>query len=127
MNLLQVCMIGILGVGTIMIIKTTKPEYGYLLGIAICILLLGMAMKSLNMILDKLEELSNYIGMESGYFKLMMKMLGVAYLCEFSSGICRDAGQAAIAGQIEIWGKLSIMIAGIPVVYSVIMSIYSFS
>ena len=35
---------------------------------------------------------------------------------EFASGICRDAGYAALGTQIEIFGKLSILAVSIPVI-----------
>ena len=50
------------------------------------------------------------------YITLLMKMIGVTYLSEFSSSICRDAGYSAVAGQIELVGKLTILTIGMPIV-----------
>ena len=50
------------------------------------------------------------------YIALLLKMIGVTYLSEFSSSICRDAGYSAVAGQIELVGKLSILTIGMPIV-----------
>ena len=41
-------------------------------------------------------------------------MLGVAYIAEFSSSICRDAGQQSIAGMVELFAKISIVTLSIP-------------
>ena len=45
---------------------------------------------------------------------------------EFSAGICKDAGYQAVAGQIEVLGKLSVMFAGLPILFAVIDQIQNF-
>ena len=41
-------------------------------------------------------------------------MLGVAYVAEFASSICKDAGQQSIAGLVELFAKISIVALSIP-------------
>ena len=43
-------------------------------------------------------------------------MIGVTYISEFASSLCRDAGYSTVAGQIELVGKLSILTIGMPIV-----------
>ena len=47
-------------------------------------------------------------------------MIGVTYLSEFASSLCRDAGYGAVAGQIELVGKLSVLSIGMPVVLALL-------
>jgi len=53
--------------------------------------------------------------------------LGVAYLAEFGSALCKDAGQSAIAGQIELVGKLTILAISMPVVTALFETISGMS
>ena len=55
--------------------------------------------------------------------KILFKILGVAYLAEFGSALCKDAGQNAISGQIELVGKLTILAISMPVVTSLFETI----
>ena len=41
-------------------------------------------------------------------------MLGIAYVAEFASSICKDAGHNSIAGMIELFAKISIVALSIP-------------
>ena len=41
-------------------------------------------------------------------------------------GICKDAGYSAIAGQIEVFGKLSVLFAGMPILFAVMEYIQGF-
>ena len=56
----------------------------------------------------------------------MLKMIGITYIAEFSSGICKDAGYQTIAGQIEIFGKLTILTLGMPVLMALLETIREF-
>ena len=44
----------------------------------------------------------------------LLKMLGIAYVAEFASSICKDAGHQSISGMIELFAKLSIVALSIP-------------
>jgi len=127
MSLLQVCSISILGLAVTYLLKPIRPEFSFMTGLAICLFLFGAAMGGFSEVVLGLSGLSGYLGEQGGYLKLLLKMFGVTYLCEFCAGLCKDAGQGAIAGQVELWGKLCIMAAGIPVIYSVIECIRTLS
>ena len=43
----------------------------------------------------------------------------------YSASICKDAGYGAVAGQIEIFGKLTVLFMGMPVLMAVIENISS--
>ena len=55
-----------------------------------------------------------YLPVDKTYLLPLLKMLGIAYIAEFSSSICKEAGYSAIAGQMELFAKLSIVALSIP-------------
>ena len=44
----------------------------------------------------------------------VVKILGIAYLTEFGVNISRDAGQNAVAGTLEIGGRILILSCALP-------------
>ena len=74
----------------------------------------------------QLGRIRSYLGSGQGYLSILLKVIGITYICEFSSGICKDAGYQAVAGQIEVLGKLSVMFAGLPILFAVIEQIQGF-
>ena len=42
--------------------------------------------------------------------------MGISFLAEFASGVCKDAGCTAMSSQIELFGKLSMLVTGLPVI-----------
>ena len=53
-------------------------------------------------------------------------MIGITYVAEFSSGICKDAGYQTIAVQIEIFGKLMILVLSMPILTALLDTIREF-
>ena len=46
--------------------------------------------------------------------RVLIKCLGVCYLCEIAGQICKEAGQTAIAAKIEMAGKAAVLLLSLP-------------
>lgn len=55
-----------------------------------------------------------------------MKAVGLGYVTEISSGICRDLGEGATAARLEMCGRLSILAVGLPYFLSVLTEALSY-
>ena len=73
-----------------------------------------------------MEEIAGYIDLAPAYTGMLIKMLGITYVAEFSSAICRDAGYQTIAQQIEIFGKAVVLVLGLPVILALLEMIRDF-
>ncbi len=125
--MMEIVKIGILGIAGVMIalqFKTVKPEIGLYIGFAICIVIFAFSINGMMQILSKIELLQKYIG-SSSYFHILFKAVGITYISEFCASICKDAGYGAVAGQIEIFGKLTVLFLGMPIMTAVIETISS--
>ena len=78
------------------------------------------------MIIDALRTIANYINMDTAYIGTLIKMLGITYVAEFSAGICKDAGYQTIALQLEIFGKLAVLVLSMPVLMALLNTIKEF-
>lgn len=126
MTIIQIALIGVFGTLLALQFKSGKSEYGIYISIAVSLLILfGMSGK-LSVITDTIDTIGSYIHVENVYITAMLKMLGIAYLAEFASGICKDAGYQTVAGQIEIFAKLSILALSMPVFTALLETIKEF-
>ncbi len=125
-ELVRVVFLGIIGVMLAIPFKGQKPEYGAYMGLAVGILIFWYALRQVAAVTTQMEKLQSYLGSAGGYLTVLLKVIGITYICEFSADICKDAGYQAVAGQIEVLGKLSVMFAGLPVLFAVIEQIQSF-
>ena len=123
MDVLKIGMLGIVGVLLALQFKTNKPEYGLYIGFAVCLLIFSFVVFGLTSIFESMGVMERYISANGTYFRILLKVIGITYICEFCSGICKDAGYSSISGQIEIFGKLSVLAAGMPILLAIIESI----
>lgn len=123
----RIIVIALLGVILAMFLKTQKPEYSVFISLCIAILILFCVLGLFTSAKEQLSTLSSYLTKDNQYFGLLFKMIGITYLSEFCSGICRDAGYQAIGSQIEVFGKLTILLAGLPILMTLIETIQGFA
>ncbi len=114
--MLKVVLIGLVAVFVVLLLKGGKPEFAMAVSLSACVLILLYAAGTLTTVVRELQKLFSYLALPDGYLKILFKILGVAYLAEFGSALCKDAGQTAISGQIELVGKLAILTISMPVV-----------
>ena len=124
-EIVKVAVLGIAGVLFAIQFRQQRPEYALLIGFALSILVFSYVLGMAGRLLEEFAGLQQYLGDSKGYLGILMKVVGITYLCEFSAGICKDAGFSAVSDQIEILGKLSVLFAGLPILLAVIRQIYS--
>ena len=114
--MLKTALLGVLTIIIAMAMKQGRAEYATFVSFTGCIMIAWIAIRILEGITGSMERLSGLLSVDMEYIALLAKMIGVAYLSEFASSLCRDAGYGAVAGQIELVGKLSVLSIGMPVV-----------
>lgn len=114
--MLKTALLGILTIIIAMAMRQGKAEYATFVSLTGSILIAWIAVRLLDGITGSLERLEKLLHLDMEYVALLLKMIGVTYLSEFASSICRDAGYSAVAGQIELVGKLTILTIGMPIV-----------
>ncbi len=125
-ELIKIAFLGVAGVLLAIQFKAQKPEYGIYIGLAAGILIFCYTVRQVAAVMAQLGQLKAYLGGAETYLAVLLKVIGITYICEFSADICKDAGYGTVAGQIEVLGKLSVMFAGLPVLFAVIGQIQGF-
>ncbi len=126
MNMIQIGVVGVLGALLAIQFKGGKTEYGIYMSVAVSILLFSCIIDRLELFVDAVTQIESYLDMDVGYLTTMLKMIGITYIAEFTSSICKDAGYQTIAVQIEIFSKLTILALGIPVLLALLETIQEF-
>ena len=121
MSMLQIGILGVAGVLLALQFKSVKSEYSIYISIALGMLIFASLLGKISLLKDVLNEVSNVVGLNSDYFKILWKILGVTYAAEFSSAICKDAGY-----QIEVFAKITILVLSLPVLSALLQTIRGF-
>lgn len=118
--MVKIAVIGLVSMFLCIILGSIKKEYGILLAVVSSILIAFFGISKLEVISGAIKELQDFIGINGAYMSILLKMIGIAYIAEFASSLCKDAGQGAIAGQIDFVGKLTMLVVSLPILQSLL-------
>ena len=115
MDVVKIAALGLAGTLLGIMLKGQKKEYELFISMGACLCIFYFIVTKLEIVLSVVNRMQDYVRIDTGYVGLLLKMIGITYISEFSSNLCKDAGYQAIAGQIEMFGKLSILTISMPV------------
>lgn len=116
----QLLLIALIGTCTATMLGALRKDLALVCGIATAVLLLFAGLKHAALVQETVEKLTEAYGIPSALLAALMKIIGLSYLTEFGVNICRDAGQTAIAGNLEFGGKALILACALPALVSLI-------
>ena len=120
MEIFRLIGVGVITAITALIVKQIKPEVSIIITIAGGILMILMLVESLTGIFDVFNSLIEKTGLSNGLFSIVLKIIGVGYISEFSANLCYDAGASSIADKILFGGKIIILALAVPIVSNII-------
>jgi len=126
LDVIKIAVLGIVGLILCLIVKELRPEYASYISMATGICILLLATGKLEYLLDMVKKMEKYVPIDSTYLYTLFKMIGITYVGQFSAGLCKDAGYSSIAGQIEVFCKLSILALSMPILSSLLDTIQGF-
>ena len=126
MDILRISILGTVGVLLGILLKSRAPEYTSLITVGIGLMILGLAAGKIGYLFQSLEKLKECLPVDGSYITTLLKMIGITYIAEFSSGICKDAGYGSLGSQIEIFGKLSVLAVSMPILLAVLDTVQQF-
>ena len=126
MDILQISVIAIVGIVTAIVLKGYKPEFSIFIIIALSIFLAAKGIGILSEVKAELELIQSFYQENQYYYRILFKIVGITYLCEFTSGICKDAGYQSVSGQVELLGKMLILVSGMPVLLAIVETLWKY-
>lgn len=126
MTIITISVLGLAAVLLAVQLKGLKGEYGTYLVISAGVLIFFYGISKLETILSTMETIQSYIKINNVYLNTLLKMIGITYIAEYTSGICKDAGYGSVGTQIEIFGKLSILAVSMPIVQALLETLQVF-
>ena len=105
---------------TTILLKTTKPELSFAVMLTGVIVILLFLVDLLKGSLSVLSSIANMTGVENGLIRILLKIVGVGYLTEFSAGVLNDFGAGSVADKVVLGGKLTVLLLSIPIIESLL-------
>jgi len=120
MDIIKIAVIAIVGVICASIVKGFKPEFAIYVVLATVVIIFSMAIEKLVAVFAFLESIYSEITYGKTFFPIIIKVLVVAYIADFTSQLCKDSGESAIAGKVELAGKIIIFYLATPILMAIL-------
>ena len=120
MQIFQLVGIALVTAVAALLLKGTKPEIALAVTVAGSIILLLFAFENFEGSLTIFQKIADATGIESSLVKILLKMVGIGYLVEFSAGILNDFGQNSLGDKLVFVGKIIILVLAVPILESVL-------
>ena len=126
MDMIKIACLGLSGVMLGLILRQAKSSLAEVVSLATCLLIVFYSATKLSSVFEMINSIGSYFSEQKEYFRILLKIIGITYLADFASNICKDAGYSAIAGQIEIFGKIPILAISSPIILALLEAVHSF-
>ncbi len=101
-------------------IRPTRPEMALIVSLAAGVCLFIASAGKLSEIASSMRALADRAQISGTTFPLLLKIVGIAALCELGAQLCRDAGEGGIAAKVELGGKLMVLAMTMPVALALV-------
>ena len=116
MDIFEIIALGIIGAILSVTLKAYRPEYAILSALGTGIVIILLTSRNLFSIIDSLRSIITKTGIDSRYFKIILKVIGISYITQFGVELCKDSGYNSIALKVDMAGKICVLTLTVPVI-----------
>ena len=97
-----------------------RQEMGVLLGMAVCAMVMAVAMAYLGPVLELVETLQELGGLDEELTSILLKSVGIGLVTEIAGLICADSGNASLGKSLQLLGTVAILWLSVPLFTSLL-------
>ncbi|MBQ8965249.1 SpoIIIAC/SpoIIIAD family protein [Ruminococcus sp.] len=116
MEILVVCAFAVVAAMLCKTLEVSAREIRLILIIGASAAVFLKAAGSLGSIIAEIRSMFSDGGIDSDYIRILLKSLGICYITNFASGVCRDSGEQTLAEHTLLAGKVALLITALPMI-----------
>ncbi len=116
MDIVKIAAAGVITAVCALILRETRADMAIAVTLAGGVIVLLMVLDKVVGIFTVFETLMQRAGIDNRIFSLLVKIIGIGYVTDFSAGVIEDTGSKSLADKVVLAGKIIIMTLALPVV-----------
>ena len=124
--ILKIIIIAIICIFISSCLKQYNAEFGNIVSVCGGVIIFVLICDELSNIVNFLINLNEYATVDNTIIKLLLKIVGIGYISEFTADIAEDFGNKVIASKVILGGKVVICGMTIPVIKELLSMLFSF-
>lgn len=126
MDILQIVLLGIIASILYILLKNLNAPMAFFLIILTVIIIFLSVVQQIGIIFELIQSLGQQANVEGLYLDTILKIIGIAYLAEIGASLTKEAGLTSVAKNIELAGKIFILLLAVPIITAVVEAIIGF-
>lgn len=125
MEIIKIALIAIVAGVFALAIKQKQPELSLQVSIVAGLIIFLYVLNYLATAVDYIKDIVSRYNIPYAGITTVLKIIGVAYICEFAVQVLKDTGENSIASKVEIAGRVFIIVLSLPIITSFMNMIIS--
>lgn len=126
MDILQIVLLGIIASILYILLKNLNAPMAFFLIILTVIIIFLSVVQQIGIIFELIQSLGQQANVGGLYLDTILKIIGIAYLAEIGASLTKEAGLTSVAKNIELAGKIFILLLAVPIITAVVEAIIGF-
>lgn len=118
MEIVKIALIGIIAGVLVVAVKQKQPEIGMQVSIVAGLIIFIYALDYLITAVDYIRDIVTRYDIPYESITIVLKIIGIAYICEFAVQILKDTGESSLASKVELAGRVFIIVLSLPIMTS---------
>ena len=106
-------------------LKRYHAEYAILVSICGGAVVIFLILARITPALNQVQEWISTVGLPGQAASILFKTLGICFLTQFAADTCKDAGESALAGKVELAGKITVVVLALPLFQNIASTVIS--
>ena len=116
----KIIAIGLITCFAVLIVKPIKSDFALLISVVGGIVILSMVLNCVTSVFSSFSSIVQKTGLNQDIFSLILKIVGIGYLTEFSANLCSDCGNGGLADKMLLGGKVVLLVLSLPIINNIL-------
>lgn len=118
--ILKIVGIGLITCVATIIVKPIRSDFSIFIGLAGGLIIIFMIINYLTGIFFTIKGIVNVTGVNSSLYSLLIKIIAIGYLIEFTAGLCSETGNSALGDKVLLGGKIVVLVMSLPIITNIL-------
>lgn len=120
MEIIKIAAIALTGIILAALLRSLNKDISIYVILATSIVLLIAVLGKLAEVFSFMESIYGDVTYGREFFPIIIKVLVIAYITDFTAQLCKDAGEGAIGSKVELAGKVMIFYVAMPILSAIL-------
>ncbi len=120
MNIVTICVVAIVSAVLSITVRRYNHELSLLISIGASVVVLLCVIEYVFTSLESVSTILNSANIDSQYIVILLKVMGICFVTEFTCDCTKEAGFDSLASNIALAGKVLVLVTALPMFNSVL-------